>query len=94
MAEAYTRLFIVRSEEKKEEYIKDMVKKFGIDGILFHDSRTCPNNTNSRYGMPERLQKTLGIGAVTIFGDLNDLRCYSEEQSKTKIEAFIEQLEA
>jgi benzoyl-CoA reductase/2-hydroxyglutaryl-CoA dehydratase subunit BcrC/BadD/HgdB len=93
MAEAYTRLFIVRSEEKKEEYIRDMVKKFGINGILFHDSKTCPNNTNSRYGMPERLQKNLGIGTVTIFGDLNDLRCYSEEQSKTKIEAFIEQLE-
>jgi len=93
MAEAYTRLFIVRSDEKKEEYIRDMVKKFGINGILFHDSKTCPNNTNSRYGMPERLQKTLDIGTVTIFGDLNDLRCYSEEQSKTKIEAFIEQLE-
>ncbi|MBI4351836.1 MAG: 2-hydroxyacyl-CoA dehydratase [Elusimicrobia bacterium] len=93
MARAYTGLFIVRSEEKKEEYIGEMVKKFGIDGLLFHDSKTCPNNSNSRYGMPERLQKELGLGTVTIFGDLNDLRCYSEEQSKTKIEAFIEQLE-
>lgn len=93
MAEAYTRLFIVRSDEEKEKHIKDMVRKFKVDGIVFHDSKTCPNNTNSRYGMPERLKKTLGINTVTIFGDLNDLRCYSQEQSKTNIEAFIEQLE-
>ncbi len=93
MARAYTKLFVVRSDEKKEDYIGEMAKKFTIDGILFHDSKTCPNNSNSRYGMPERLQKKLGLGTVTIFGDLNDLRCYSEEQSKTKIEAFIEQLE-
>lgn len=93
MARAYTLLFIVRSDEEKEGYIGDMVKKFKIDGIVFHDSKTCPNNTNSRYGMPERLRERLGIHAVTIFGDLNDLRCYSEEQAKTNIEAFIEQLE-
>ena len=70
-----------------------MVEYYNIDGIVFHDSKTCPNNTNSRYGMPERLVKELGTKTVTIFGDLNDLRCYSEEQSKTNIEAFIEQLE-
>jgi len=93
MAAAYTLLFIVRSDDEKEKYIEEMVAKYKIDGIVFHDSRTCPNNTNSRYGMPERLQARLGIRTVTIFGDLNDLRCYSEEQSKTNIEAFVEQLE-
>jgi benzoyl-CoA reductase/2-hydroxyglutaryl-CoA dehydratase subunit BcrC/BadD/HgdB len=44
--------------------------------------------------MPERLEKKLNIPSITINGDLNDLRCYSEEQAKTNIEAFIEQLEA
>jgi hypothetical protein len=29
---------------------------------------------------------------LVINGDLNDLRCYSEEQARTNIEAFIEQL--
>ncbi len=55
--------------------------------------KTCPNNSNSRYGMPERLGRRLGVPVLTINGDLNDLRCYSEEQTKTNIEAFIEQLE-
>ncbi|MFQ5721586.1 MAG: 2-hydroxyacyl-CoA dehydratase subunit D [Candidatus Aminicenantales bacterium] len=94
VARAYTEIFIVRDENYKEKYIEDMVRKFKIDGILFHDAKTCPNNSNNRYGMPERLEKKLNIPSLTINGDLNDLRCYSEEQAKTNIEAFIEQLEA
>lgn len=93
LARAYTEIFIVRNENFKEKYIEDMVKKFKIDGILFHDAKTCPNNSNNRYGMPERLEKKLNIPTLTINGDLNDLRCYSEEQAKTNIEAFVEQLE-
>lgn len=94
MARAYTEIFIVRNEDYKEKYIEDMVRKYKINGILFHDAKTCPNNSNNRYGMPERLEKRLNIPSLTINGDLNDLRCYSEEQAKTNIEAFIEQLEA
>jgi benzoyl-CoA reductase/2-hydroxyglutaryl-CoA dehydratase subunit BcrC/BadD/HgdB len=94
MARAYTEIFIVRDEKYKAKYIEDVVSDYNLDGILFHDSKTCPNNSNNRYGMPERLEKDLNIPTLTINGDLNDLRCYSEEQAKTNIEAFIEQLEA
>jgi benzoyl-CoA reductase/2-hydroxyglutaryl-CoA dehydratase subunit BcrC/BadD/HgdB len=91
MAKAYTEIFINRSERIKEEYIKDKIKKYDIDGVIFHDSKTCPSNSNARYGMPDRI-KEYGVPTLVLDGDLNDLRCYSEEQSKTKIEAFIEQL--
>ncbi len=93
MGRAYTELFIVRDEPYKEQYITDCHEKYQFDGILFHDAKTCPNNSNNRYGMPERLSRNLGIPVLTINGDLCDLRCYSEEQAKTNIEAFIEQLE-
>jgi benzoyl-CoA reductase/2-hydroxyglutaryl-CoA dehydratase subunit BcrC/BadD/HgdB len=93
MGRAYTELFIVRDEAYKERYIESCHRLFQFDGILFHDAKTCPNNSNNRYGMPERLAKKLGIATLTINGDLCDLRCYSEEQAKTQIEAFIEQLE-
>jgi len=43
--------------------------------------------------MPERLEAETGIPSLTIDGDLNDLRCLSDEQTKTNVEAFIEQLE-
>ena len=92
MARAYTELFIVRDEGWKEKYIERMHKIFKFNGIIFHDAKTCPSNTNSRYGMPQRLSEKLGIPCVTINGDLNDLRLYSEEQAKTQIEALVEQM--
>jgi benzoyl-CoA reductase/2-hydroxyglutaryl-CoA dehydratase subunit BcrC/BadD/HgdB len=93
MAKAYTELFIVRADEVKEKYMKNMMDFFKIDGIIYHDAKTCPNNSNNRYGMPQRLEKETGIPSITINGDLNDLRLISDEQTKTNIEAFIEQLE-
>jgi len=92
MARAYIELFIVRDEAFKEQYIKERCAQFHLDGIVYHDAKTCPNNSNNRYGMPDRLARQLGIPALIINGDLNDLRCYSEEQATTNIEAFIEQI--
>lgn len=92
MARAYTELFIVRDDDYKEDYFIKMKELFDFDGVIFHDAKTCPNNSNCRYGLPQRLQDATGVPFVTIDGDLNDLRCYSEEQAITKIEAFIEQL--
>ena len=93
MAKAYLELFIVRSDEYKERYIKRMVEDFRVDGIIYHDAKTCPNNSNSRYGLPKRLETATGIPSLVLSGDLNDLRCISDEQTKTNIEAFIEQIE-
>jgi benzoyl-CoA reductase/2-hydroxyglutaryl-CoA dehydratase subunit BcrC/BadD/HgdB len=92
MAQAYTELFIVRDDDYKEEYIAAMCKDYQVDGIVYHDAKTCPNNSNNRYGIPQRLAEKLGIPFLVINGDLNDLRCYSEEQARTNIEAFVEQL--
>ncbi|MEW6140588.1 MAG: 2-hydroxyacyl-CoA dehydratase family protein [Thermodesulfobacteriota bacterium] len=93
MARAYTELFIVRDESFKEAYMDAWIREFSVDGVIFHDAKTCPNNSNSRYGMPQRMTSRLNLPTLVINGDLNDLRCYSEEQTKTNIEAFVEQLD-
>jgi len=92
MARAYLELFIVRDENYKEKYFEEQIHRYSIDGMIFHDAKTCPNNSNNRYGMTERLSKKFNMPTLVINGDLNDLRCYSEEQTRTNIEAFIEQL--
>jgi benzoyl-CoA reductase/2-hydroxyglutaryl-CoA dehydratase subunit BcrC/BadD/HgdB len=93
MARAYTELFIVRSEEFKQSYMEGMVRDYAIDGIIFHDAKTCPNNSNNRYGLPLRIREKIGTPFVVIDGDLNDLRLYSEEQARTQFEALVEQLQ-
>jgi benzoyl-CoA reductase/2-hydroxyglutaryl-CoA dehydratase subunit BcrC/BadD/HgdB len=92
MARAYSELYICRGDEPKEAYMERMIEKFKVDGVLYHNAKTCPNNSNSRYCLPQRLQAKTGKPFVIIDGDLNDLRLYSEEQTRTNIEAFVEQL--
>ncbi len=92
MARAYTELFIVRSDEYKEKYIQEKLDLYGIDGVIYHDAKTCPNNSNCRYGLSKRIEKITGVPTLTIDGDLCDMRLVSDEQTKTNVEAFIEQL--
>jgi benzoyl-CoA reductase/2-hydroxyglutaryl-CoA dehydratase subunit BcrC/BadD/HgdB len=92
MARAYTELFIVRDEGYKERYLENMARDYDIDGIVYHNAKTCPNNSNCRYGLHLRVSDKLGIPHVVIDGDLNDLRLYSEEQARTQFDALVEQL--
>jgi benzoyl-CoA reductase/2-hydroxyglutaryl-CoA dehydratase subunit BcrC/BadD/HgdB len=91
MARAYLKIFINRNDRYKEDYIRKLVDDYAIDGVIFHEAKTCPNNSNSQYNLPARLRES-GIPAVIINGDLCDLRCFSDEQSATIIEAFVETL--
>jgi len=92
-ARAYTEIFINRSDKAKEKMLAEWLKEYEIDGIVFHDTKTCFNNSNAKFGMPQRLQKITGVPFLTIEGDLCDLRFFSEGQSITKVETFLEQLE-
>jgi benzoyl-CoA reductase/2-hydroxyglutaryl-CoA dehydratase subunit BcrC/BadD/HgdB len=93
MARASLEIFINRSESWKEDFLAEMFRRFEVDGAIFHNARTCPNNTNSRFGMPQRLRERTGLPMLVIDGDLSDLRFFSTAQSMTNIEAFVEQLE-
>ncbi len=92
MAAAYTRIFINRGENAKLSMLQTLLADFNIDGIIFHDSKTCFNNTNSRFGLPTRLREVTGVDTLIIDGDLNDLRFFSDGQTKTRLETFIEQV--
>jgi len=89
---AYCKLFIVRADEEKEKVLTNLLSEFSIDGIIYHESKTCPRNSNNRYGLQNRLLEKTNIPFIEIHGDLNDSRCYSEEQSIISIETFIQQL--
>jgi len=89
---AYCKLFIVRSDEVKEKILERLLEEFTINGIIFHESKTCARNSNNRFGLQNRLFNRTGIPYLEINGDLNDPRCYSEEQSIIAIETFVDQL--
>ncbi|MFQ6610556.1 MAG: 2-hydroxyacyl-CoA dehydratase subunit D, partial [Fidelibacterota bacterium] len=92
MAYAYTQIFINRGENAKLQMMKNLMTDFQVNGVVFHDSKTCFNNANSRFGLPNRLKNETDTAVLSIDGDLNDLRFFSDGQTKTKLETFIEQL--
>lgn len=94
MARAYLELFIVRDESRKEEALASTIGVLSVDAIVFHEAKTCPHNSNTRFGLPGRLGARLGLPSIVLHGDLCDLRLYSDEQARTQIEALLEQLEA
>jgi len=91
-AKAYADIFITRSQEFKFRYLKEVTERFSIEAVLFHDSKTCPYNTNSRFGLPGRLKKETGLPVFVFYGDLVDIRHFSEEEFTMRLEAFVEQL--
>ncbi len=91
---AYTKIFINRSEKAKSEILKGWLNEFSCDGIIYHDSKTCFNNSNAKFGLPQRLKEETHVPYLVVEGDLCDLRFFSEGQNITKIETFLEQLES
>lgn len=75
------------------EFFKNWFPEYGIDGVIFHDSKTCFNNSNAKFGLPQRLTEETGLPTLVIEGDLCDTRFFSDGQSITKIETFLEQIE-
>jgi benzoyl-CoA reductase/2-hydroxyglutaryl-CoA dehydratase subunit BcrC/BadD/HgdB len=94
MARTSLEIFINRDEVYKQQFLSERFDEFSIDGAIFHNARTCPNNTNSRFGMAQRVREEMGLPVLVLDGDLTDIRFFSTSQSMTNIEAFIEQLEA
>ena len=92
MAYAYTQIFINRGENSKLKMIKKLIEIFKVDGVVFHDSKTCFNNANNRFGLPKRITDATGIDTISFDGDLVDLRFFSDGQTRTKLETFIEQI--
>ena len=90
---AYTKIFINRSELAKIQMLKEWINEYKVDGVIFHDSKTCFNNSNTRFGMPQRFKEQTGTPVLIVEGDMCDLRFFSEGQSVSKIETFVEQLE-
>jgi len=93
MALAYTEIFINRSENIKTKMLLQWAKDYDVHGMIFHDTKTCFNNSNAKFGLPQKMREKYNIPTLIIEGDLCDMRLFSEAQSITKIETFIEQIQ-
>ena len=93
MARVYTGIFHNRSDAWKEDALVRDFEDYGVDGVVYHEGRTTPSESNVRYGLEVRLRRRTGLQALVIEGDTHDQRLFSLNQIMQKLRDFIEMQE-
>ncbi len=93
-AATYIGGYINHGLEYREKDLARMVEKFALDGFVMHSNRSCRAYSFGQYELARRLEEKHGIPTLMLEADMNDTRSWSEEQATTRIEAFLESLEA
>lgn len=93
MARVYTGIFHNRSDAWKEDALVRAFTDYGVDGVVYHEGRTTPSESNVRYGLEVRLRRRTGLQALVIEGDTHDQRLFSLNQIMQKLRDFIEMQE-
>lgn len=73
--------------------LEDSVK-YGLDGMVFHVSRTCRSMTSPQYVIAEAAQKKLGLQTMMFEGDVADVAFYDDAVMTTRLEAMLESIDA
>jgi len=90
MARVYTGIFHNRSDKAKEDTLVSRFEEFGVDGVIYHEGRTAPYQSNVRYGLEVRLRRRTGLQALVLEADTHDQRLFSINQIMQKLRDFIE----
>ncbi|MBD3352717.1 MAG: hypothetical protein GF364_14615 [Candidatus Lokiarchaeota archaeon] len=80
--------------DRRMEYFKEVIDEYSIDGVILHNNMSCRPNSTGMLDLKKMIQREIGIPAIIIEADMNDPRAYAEAAIKTRIEGFIELLEA
>ena len=93
-ASTYIGGYINHGLDYREKELSHMAEKFSLDGFVMHSNRSCRAYSFGQYELARRLEDKYGIPSLMLEADMNDTRTWSDEQVNTRIDAFIETLEA
>jgi len=91
MARAYTGIFPNRSEDYKAAFIMQQLEEYGADGVVYHECRTSPEDSNVRYGLEVRVRRQTGLPSFVVEADSHDVRLFSAERLESLLADFLEQ---
>jgi benzoyl-CoA reductase/2-hydroxyglutaryl-CoA dehydratase subunit BcrC/BadD/HgdB len=92
MARVYLHPILNRSTGHKLAAMRRMVDEFSIDGVILHSDRSCKPYSLGQIDQRDRLVADAGVPALLLEADHNDPRSYAEEQTATRLEAFVEMM--
>ncbi len=92
MARAYSFVILNNNLKHRLNLMREMIRDYQIDGLVIHSDRSCKPYSVGQYDMGRILAQDLGVKTVVIEADMTDSRMFSEEQVRTRLEAFFESL--
>jgi len=93
MARAYSLVILNNNMGHRLKLMERMIRDYGIDGLVILSLRSCKPYSVGQYDIRRLLGERLGVKTLVIEADMTDFRTFSEEQIRTRLEAFFEQLE-
>ena len=93
IARTYSLVVLNNNLDHRLRLMERLIKEYDVDGLVIHSAKSCKPYSVGQYDIKRLLMDRLGIPSVIIDADITDFRAYSEEQTKTRLEAFFETLE-
>jgi len=93
VARAYSRVILNNDLGDRLRLMEQMIRDYHVDGLVIHSARSCKPYSVGQYDLKRRLMEDLAIPSVIIEADIADERAYAEEQTRTRLEAFFENLD-
>ena len=72
------------------DLILGLCRKYEVDGMVIHASRTCRAFTNPQFLIADAATKKLGIQTTMFEGDVTDESFYKDELLNSRVEAMLE----
>ncbi|MBW1706572.1 MAG: 2-hydroxyacyl-CoA dehydratase [Deltaproteobacteria bacterium] len=94
MARAYSLVILNNNMDHRLKLMERMIRDYRIDGLVILSLRSCKPYSVGQYDIRRLLGEGLGVKTLVIEADMTDFRTFSEEQNRTRLDAFFEQLEA
>jgi bcr-type benzoyl-CoA reductase subunit B len=94
LAISYLYAYINIGFEDRIKYLVKLIEELSLTGFIMHSNRSCKPYSLGMYQLQKEVTKITGKPGVVIEADQNDPRVYSEAQVETRLEAFIESMQA
>ncbi|MBI4216018.1 MAG: 2-hydroxyacyl-CoA dehydratase, partial [Chloroflexi bacterium] len=76
------------------ETLKDYIRDYQIDGLVMHSTKSCRAMSIGQTMNRDIIKKYAPVPVLSLESDIIDARDYSEADTRARIEAFVETLDA
>jgi benzoyl-CoA reductase/2-hydroxyglutaryl-CoA dehydratase subunit BcrC/BadD/HgdB len=92
MAQHYLLCPFNHSAKVQSEILLKDAKTYGLDGVVFHSTRTCRSAANGQMVMAKLAQEA-GLQTMVLEGDVADASFYKDEILQSRLEAMLETID-